>query len=101
MLMEEHTEMNTTTKPTKPQLYLYHISQNVRRGYDTFDSAVVCAESEEEAQRTHPSHFVVPNDSWEDEGTWATCPAEVFVQCIGIAAPLLVKGIVCSSFNAG
>ena len=95
--------MNTTTetKPTKPQLYLYHISQNVRCGYDTFDYAVVCAESQEEAQRTHPYHFVGPGDSWEDEDSWATCPAEVFVQYIGIAAPHITKGIVCSSFNAG
>lgn len=92
--------MNTTTE-TKPQLYLYHISQNVRRGYNTFDSAVVCAESEEEAQRTHPSHLVGPNDSWEDEYTWATCPAEVSVRHIGTAAPHIAKGVICTSFNAG
>ena len=92
--------MNTTTE-TKPQLYLYHISQKIRRGYDTFDSAVVCAESEEEAQRTHPSYLVGPGDSWEDEYTWANCPAEVSVQCIGAAAPHIDKGVICSSFDAG
>ena len=91
--------MNTTTK-TKPQLYLYRISQNVCDGYDTFDSAVVCAESEEEAQRTHPSHHVELDDSWEDKYGWASCPADVCVKYIGIAAPHIVKGIVCASFNA-
>lgn len=29
---------------------LYLISQNVNNGYDTYDSAVVCAETEEEAR---------------------------------------------------
>jgi len=92
--------MNTTTE-TKPQLYLYHISQTVRGGYNTFDSAVVCAESQEEAQRTNPSYIVGPDDSWEYDGSWATCPEEVCIQYIGIAAPHIAKGVICASFNAG
>lgn len=96
--------MNTIpeiAEPAKPQLHLYRISQTVRRGYDTFDSAVVCAESKEEARRTHPSYLVGPDDSWKYEGSWATCPEEVCVQLIGIAAPYVIKGVVCASFNAG
>jgi hypothetical protein len=33
---------------------IYHISQSVNRGYDTYDSAVVTAESEEDARQMYP-----------------------------------------------
>ncbi len=34
---------------------LYRISQTVNDEYDNFDSAVVCAESEESARNIHPA----------------------------------------------
>jgi len=33
---------------------LYLISQDVNDGYDTYDSAVVCSESESDARMMHP-----------------------------------------------
>ncbi len=30
---------------------IYRISQNITYGYDTYDSAVVCAENEDEAKK--------------------------------------------------
>jgi hypothetical protein len=38
---------------------IFHVSQDVNNGYDTFDSFVVVARNEEEARRTNPS--------WGDE----------------------------------
>lgn len=79
-------------------LYLWLITQDVWRGYDTYDSAVVAACTEEEARATHPSgdnrqfgqHFP----------TWAR-PDFVQVARIGRADSTLSPGVVCASFNAG
>lgn len=49
-----------------PQLNLYLIKQNENYSYDTYDSAVVIATSEEEARRIHPL-----KEKWsEDHNTW-------------------------------
>ena len=69
---------------------LYKIWQEVNDDYDTYDSAVVCAESEEEARNT-------------DLGTkysWAS-PEYVKVEEIGIAKDDVKKGIIVASYNAG
>lgn len=89
--------MNTTEN--KPQLYLYLISQTVNKGWDTYDSAVVCAESEEEARNTHPASYVKPGEWYLSN--WTNSPEEVIVQYIGVATDGLGKGVICSSYNAG
>jgi len=82
---------------------LYLLTRTDHGGYDTYDSAVVCAESEEHARDTHPdgrgriSEREEPNPNY---GTWVA-PETVNVELIGHAAPLLEAGVVCSSFNAG
>jgi hypothetical protein len=86
---------------------LYLISQDTNNGYDTYDSAVVCAESEDAARHIHPAHS---NNSWlwgHDEGPlewdasdWTT-PGLVTVKLLGTAAPGMERGVVCASFNAG
>ena len=76
---------------------IYLISQTVNDEYDTYDSAVVCAESEESAQTIHPYSKQSPSD---DYGDWCD-PADVTVKYLGIATPHLPKGVICSSFNAG
>lgn len=94
------------------KLYLIYQSQNV--GYDTYDSAVVVAENEDEARDIHPSDSVknysdtkdLPYDStgrWDYMfGSWAKSPEYVTAEYIGEASPHLKKGtVVCSSFNAG
>ncbi len=82
---------------------LYLISQTHNQGYDSFDSAVVCAESKKSARLTHPSTYS-RYDNWDGEtnlfGAW--CDARfVTVQLLGKAEPGITKGVVCSSFNAG
>ena len=80
---------------------LYLIWQNAKGicGGDSYDSAVVCAESEERARLVHPNK----RDDWDGEmipyGGW--CNAEdVQVNYIGKAKEG-IKGVVCASFNAG
>lgn len=84
----------------KKSLNLYLISQSVNCEYDTYDSAVVCAETEEKARLVNPDG----SDDWDGKkesgyGDW--CDArDVKVTLIGTAMPN-IKGVVCASFNAG
>lgn len=88
-------------------MYLYRLSQSVSRGYDTYDSCVVAACSEDEARLIHPSDYVEPGDLDRDcfprySDTWAQHPSDVCVTLIGIAADGIEAGeVLCSSFNAG
>ena len=83
---------------------LYRISQTINRGYDTFDSAIVAANSEKEAQAIHPRGSwgdEFPNRPWEEDGTWTRRPDQVEVVLIGTAAEGIQPGVVLASFNAG
>ena len=90
---------------------LWRISQNKNNDYDTYDSAVVVANSEEEAKTIHPS-LAVPkrwiNGKWhyatgseigftcED---WAN-PNHNTAEELGLALDPTPR-VICSSFNAG
>jgi hypothetical protein len=74
---------------------LYRISQTTNTTWDTFDSAVVAAESEEAARNTHPE-----TSEFGREWSW-TGPENVTVEFIGTAKEGTVAGVICSSFNAG
>lgn len=96
---------------------LYLISQNVNDNYDTYDSAIVCAESSYEARRTHPGDksfikYKFQKGSWlerfSNESEWKqslyhgwVLPKYVKVKEIGIANKSIKKGVICASFNAG
>lgn len=80
---------------------LWLISQDENRDYDTYDSAVVAAESEDAARKIHPRD---PNYDWEEKhfySDWASKPENVSVKYIGEAAPGTEAGPICASFNAG
>lgn len=79
---------------------LYLISQSQWTGYDTFDSAVVCAESEEQARDMHPRGGAPVSVRGRD-GDWASSPDQVRVRFLGVASPDLHRCVVCASFNAG
>jgi len=74
---------------------LFLISQEEYNGYDTYDSAVVCAPDENYARNMNPS--TVPHD-WNE---WANSPDQVTVQYLGDAAPHIEVGVICASYNAG
>ena len=77
---------------------LYLISQTENEGYETYDSAVVCAETEAEAQRIHPQY----GEKWDGKANGWCDAKQVKGRLIGIAAPWLESGkVICASFNAG
>lgn len=94
---------------------LWLISQKVNNNYDTYDSAVVAANSEEEARNTYPDNWGCSDVYWNgskwlwqikdnrvldySHGTWTT-PEHVTVEFLadGYEGP---AGTVCASFNAG
>lgn len=82
---------------------IYLISQDVNNDYDTFDSAVVIAESKEEARMIHPTWTgtIKPWDGIATEfSSW--CDAkDVKVKLIGQASNITKQTIICTSFNAG
>jgi|688.fasta_scaffold01636_6 hypothetical protein len=102
---------------------LYKISQEENRDYDTYDSAVVIAESEDEARLIHPYWYGECPYFWrESDEKWCykadgrvvdtyvkanygtlswTSPEFVQVEYLGEAKEGSVTSIVCSSFNAG
>jgi len=72
---------------------LWLISQTVNNDYDTYDGAVVAAESKKEAQRILPAE-------WAGLSEWAK-PKDVKVNPIGIAKEGTKAGVILASFNAG
>lgn len=68
------------------KLFIVERTDNV--GYDEFDSIVVAAESEDDAIHIEP------------QGVWASAE-HLAVQYIGEAMPLIPRGVVHASFNAG
>ena len=93
---------------------LYLISQDKNDDYDTYDSAVVSAESPEDARKIHPSSFVthVTNGEWmgtyskggeyhQDSHDWVKysdidC---IIVEYLGETEK--ERGVILASFNAG
>lgn len=95
---------------------IFLLSQDMNSGYDTFDSAVVASENENEAKRIDPSGFREwsdEKDCWmfmysdggrrpeESHNSWVDHIDKISVTEIGIASPNIKKGIICASFNAG
>lgn len=98
---------------------LYLLTQDIVDGYDTYDSVVVVAESEEDAKTIHPSSStkVFHDNQWwgiyaEQSGrggqeydlsdsSWPSTPEGVKVIYLGEAVATLERGVVCASFNAG
>jgi hypothetical protein len=77
---------------------LWLISQTENNDYDTYDSAVVAAETEDAARNTHPNG----GDFYGVfQGLWAKTPNDVTVRLIGEAAPGIEAGVLCASFNPG
>jgi hypothetical protein len=76
---------------------LWLLSQNMNTGWDTYDSAVVAAETAEAAKRFDPGGYLI-----EDDGCcWAGTLEDIEVKFLGEAAPGVKAGVICASFNAG
>jgi hypothetical protein len=83
---------------------IYKISQSINNDYDTYDSAIVYAESEEDARGIHPDGTTDPN-SWipypELNYDWVDLPEHIKVEYIGEAPHITEKSVILASFNAG
>jgi len=80
---------------------IYKIEQDTNVKYDTYDSAVVIAESAQEAQQMQPEQDEQGFSPDSREFKWAA-PEDVIVTYIGIADPSFAGPcVVVSSFNAG
>ena len=77
-------------------LKLYLISQNVNDTYNTFDSAVVVAETEEDAKHIHPCD---PSDPRYNYPSWTTSD-NVTCKLLSetVSSDLQAGDIVCASF---
>ena len=75
---------------------IYLLSQDINNGYDTYDSMVVYANTEEEARNMHPGYGW--GSGW---GTWAKVPEQVDIQYIGTNPSITEPSIILASFNAG
>lgn len=99
---------------------IYLLSQTEYRGYDTYDSAVVFADSEDAARMMHPREpdamWSAHRKCWHTPKRWAgdegmglygewPDPLYVKVTLLGVANPDAnpdpKPGVVCASFNAG
>lgn len=69
---------------------IYLITQYENTGYNTYDMAVVIAESEETARLTHPSGA----EEWIEE-SWSD-PEDVEVELLGKAITGSQAGVVCA-----
>jgi hypothetical protein len=77
---------------------IYRITQDEHRGYDTYDSAIVVAESENEAKKITPDgNSFRANFS----SVWATKPENVTVELVGTTDLFPTGTVLCASFNAG
>ena len=85
-------------------IYLLERSAGSEGGYETYDSAVVIAESEEAAIKWHPNgdHWdnIVDSKLWWWKDSWVT-PEHVIATKTGIALAGSVPGVMLASFNGG
>jgi hypothetical protein len=94
---------------------LYLIEQDINQDYETYDSAVVCCNTEDEARSTHPGEYTsAVEGNWVKYlGSRSECKdysrdwvsysdiGKIKVTLIGIAGSKIKKGVVISSYNAG
>lgn len=85
---------------------IWRISQKANNYWDTYDSAVVFAETEEDARMTHPIKYEFEKgEVWDGKhrnyGPW--CDAkDVTVEYLGTTDRVVPnKTVICASFNVG
>lgn len=81
---------------------LYLITQDVNNDWDTYDAAVVAAETSEDAITIHPTGNPYTPEEWDQDFiNWAQRPDQVTAKFIGVASEGTLRGVVLASFNAG
>ena len=98
---------------------IYHCSQTVNQGYDTYSDMVVCAKNEDAARLIHPrsvdEKIEMKEGHWLEEGEWFdkeynghtindsswALPKDIVVKFLGSAAESIQPGVLCASYHAG
>lgn len=80
---------------------IYKVSQSDNTDYDSFDSFIAAAESEEEARDISPRGGLVDWDGNIGKWEWTTKRENVEVWFVGVAKEGMEKGVILASFNAG
>jgi hypothetical protein len=88
---------------------LWLVSVKEHLGWDTYDSMVVAAETEDQARRIHPhGEDFLWDDGWKHKGqpiraddSWVDNPDDLIVECIGTAIEETEAGVILASYNAG
>lgn len=81
---------------------LYRLTQTTIRGYDTFDSCIVVANSISEAKSMHPYDGGDINSTNRYIDDWPKHPEQITAEYIGKADPKFTQPeVLCASFNAG
>lgn len=79
---------------------LYLISQSENNDYDTYDSAVVAAESPEDARTIHPIEPAT-HDDWGRWSAWVQFKDIDKIKVEYLGETKRERGVVLASFNAG
>jgi hypothetical protein len=82
-------------------LNLYFIQTRCDSGYETYDSAVVVAESAKQARKIHPDGGSLDITKDGARHSWVGNPDLVIATFIGKAKRGTKVGVICASFNAG
>lgn len=86
----------------KQPLSLYKLTQDLYAGYDTYDSCIVAAASEDFAKQMHPSGRPLATEV-SQHADWPSASEvdSIRVKLIGYALPGTTSCVISSSFNAG
>ena len=79
---------------------IYLLKQNVNNDYDTYSSAVVCAENEKQAVTIHPVGDGLFYDGKKD-CMWVNKYEDIQCTYLGKADKSVEYGVILASFNAG
>lgn len=84
----------------KDYTFLWLLTQTKNRGYSTYDSCVVAADTADDAVLIHPSEHVTPNTKWTVHHGWVTNPSDVHAEKLGVTKADRRGTIIITSFNA-
>lgn len=93
-------------------MFLFLVKRTGSVGYDQYDSFVIVAESEKDAQRTHPSdskykwcddtkQWLTPEGEKCYSSSWVGRLEDVKATKLGKADKGIKPGFICRSYNAG
>ena len=85
----------------KKEMKLYLLSQDDNNDWDTYDSCVVCAESEYDAKTIVPNGAVFKEGFYNYGSCWVSNLSSIKCEEIGIANENQKRGVICASYNAG